>query len=82
MKQELQTVREGFVDRQGANKEQVAKMDKAMEDLDKAIPFTIDQVMEAKAKRAGGKTMGTKASKTYGDSGKKSAADEAAAAGF
>ena len=82
MKQELQTVREGFVDRQGANKEQVAKMDKAMEDLDKAIPFTIDQVMEAKAKRAGGKTMGAKASKTYGDSGKKSAADEAAAAGF
>ena len=82
MKQELQTVREGFVDRQGANSEQVKKMDQAMADLDKAIPFTIDQVMEAKAKRAGGKTMGAKASKTYGDSGKKSAADEAAAAGF
>lgn len=81
MKQELQTVRDGFVDRQGANKEQVAKMDQAIKELDKAIPFTIDQVMEAKAKRAGGKTMGAKAAKTYGG-GSTSAADEAAAAGF
>lgn len=82
MKQELQTVREGFVDRQGANSEQVKKMDQAMADLDKAIPFTIDQVMEAKAKRAGGKTMGAKATSTYGSGAKKSAEDEAKAAGF
>jgi hypothetical protein len=82
MKQELQTVREGFVDRQGANSEQVKKMDQAMADLDKAIPFTIDQVMEAKAKRVGGKTMGAKATATYGSGSKTSAADEAKAAGF
>jgi hypothetical protein len=82
MKQELETVREGFVDRQGANSEQVKKMDKAMEDLNKAIPFTIDQVMEAKSKRAGGKTIGAKATATYGGGAKMSAADEAAKAGF
>jgi len=83
MKQELETVRQGFVDRQGANSEQVKKMDQAMKDLDKAIPFSIDQVMEAKAKKAGGKTMGAKATATYGGGdAKKSAADEAAAAGF
>lgn len=82
MKQELETVRQGFVDRQGANSEQVKKMDQAMVDLNKAIPFSIDQVMEAKEKRAGGKTMGAKATATYGGGAKKSAADEAAAAGF
>ena len=82
MKQELETVRQGFVDRQGANSEQVKKMDQAMADLNKAIPFSIDQVMEAKEKRAGGKTMGAKATATYGGGAKKSAADEAAAAGF
>ena len=57
-------------------------MDQAMVELNKAIPFTIDQVMEAKAKRSGGKTMGAKATSTYGGGSKKSAADEAAAAGF
>jgi hypothetical protein len=57
-------------------------MDAMMKELDKAIPFTIEQVMEAKAKRAGGKTIGAKATATYGGGAKTSAADEAAAAGF
>jgi hypothetical protein len=58
MKQELQTVLKGYTTRIGASDEQKDLMRKELDRLNKAIPFDIDQVMEAKKQKAGGKTLG------------------------
>jgi hypothetical protein len=58
MKQELQTVMKGYNTRIGASEQQKQLMQEELSRLDKAIPFTIDQVMDAKAEKAKGKTLG------------------------
>ena len=78
-RQELETVNEGFQTRAGASEPQKKQMQKFLDDVIKAVPFTIEEVEKA---RFGGKESGTEAGKKFTGAGKKAAADEAAAAGF
>jgi hypothetical protein len=79
-RQELETVNEGFQTRAGASEPQKKQMQKFLDDVIKAVPFTIEEVEKA---RFGGKESGTEAGKKFTGVGKKVAAEaEATAAGF
>jgi len=77
-RQELETVNEGFQTRAGASEPQKKQMQKFLQEVQNAVPFTIEDVEKA---RFGGKESGTTAGKKF-TGGNKKAADEAAAAGF
>ena len=78
-RQELETINEGFQTRAGASEPQKKQMQKFLQEVQNAVPFTIDDVEKA---RFGGKESGTEFGKKFTGAGKKAAADEAAAAGF
>ena len=78
-RQELETINEGFQTRAGASEPQKKQMQKFLQEVQNAVPFTIEEVEKA---RFGGKESGTEAGKKFTGAGKKAAADEAAAAGF
>ena len=78
-RQELETVNEGFQTRAGASEAQKKQMQKFLDDVKIAVPFTIEDVEKA---RFGGKKSATTYGKERTGANKQSAEDELKAAGL
>jgi len=67
IKQELHTAAENFPTRPGVSKEQIAQVNKYVADLDKAVPWSVEDINKAKTVKTG--TVGEQFKKKYQPAG-------------